>query len=441
MKTTLFILSLFTLTLLSSCHSGQQEVVYPRLVEVGMGYSSNSVNATVFRNSSVATLGDTQYIAYYDAEGWLTLGKRQLADTLFSVQRTQYQGHVQDAHNVISIMPDGGGYLHVSFDHHNHPLHYARSIEPGSLTLGDMEPMVSPSMDSLTADELNVTYPEFYRLASGNVLFAYRSGASGLGNLVMNLYDVKSRQWSRLQDILIDGEQERNAYWQLYVDAVGTIHVSWVWRETWLVETNHDLCYACSKDEGKTWQRSDGTPYELPITAANAEYACQIPQGSELINQTSMSTDAEGHPYIATYWRDQNDSIPQYRIVWNDGQAWHQQQVSQRQIPFSLSGGGTKMIPIARPRVAIDGSEAWYIVRDVERGSPVSLYHTSDLSAGQWELSDLTDFSVDAWEPSFDTELWKDQRHLHLYVQCVHQGDGETIVEGDPTPIYILEVR
>lgn len=441
MKTTLFILSLFSLALLSSCHSGQQEPLCPHLVEVGMGYSSNSVNATVFRNSSVATLGDTQYVAYYDVEGWLTLGKRQLADTLFSVQRTQYQGHVQDAHNVISIMPDGGGYLHVSFDHHNHPLHYARSIEPGSLTLGDMEPMVSPSMDSLTADELNVTYPEFYRLASGNVLFAYRSGASGRGNLVMNLYDVKSRQWSRLQDILIDGEQERNAYWQLYVDAAGTIHVSWVWRETWLVETNHDLCYACSKDEGKTWQRSDGTPYELPITAANAEYACQIPQGSELINQTSMSTDAEGHPYIATYWRDQNDSIPQYRIVWNDGQAWHQQQVSQRQIPFSLSGGGTKMIPIARPRVAIDGSEAWYIVRDVERGSRVSLYHTFDLSAGQWELSDLTDFSVDAWEPSFDTELWKAQRHLHLYVQCVHQGDGETIVEGDPTPIYILEVR
>ena len=99
------------------------------------------------------------------------------------------------------------------------------------------------------------------------------------------------------------------------------------------------------------------------------------------------------------------------------------------------------MIPIARPRVAIDGSEAWYIVRDVERGSRVSLYHTSDLSAGQWELSDLTDFSVDAWEPSFDTELWKAQRHLHLYVQYVHQGDGETIVEGDPTPIYILEVR
>lgn len=413
----------------------------PRFIEAGSGWSCNSVNATVFRNSSVATLGSTQYIAYYDAEGWLTLGKRTLGSQHFQLQRSQYQGHVQDAHNVISIMPDGEGYLHVAFDHHGHPLHYACSTEPGSLQLTDMMPMVSPDMDNLVPDERDVTYPEFYRLASGNVLFAYRSGASGRGNLVMNLYDVKTRKWSRLQDVLIDGEQQRNAYWQLFVDAKGTIHVSWVWRETWMVETNHDLCYACSHDEGRTWQRSDGTKYELPINAGNAEYACEIPQQSELINQTSMSTDADGHPYIATYWRNQGDSIPQYRIVWHDGQKWNQQQVSQRRTPFSLAGGGTKMIPISRPRVAIDGYEAWYIVRDVEHQSRVSLYYTSDLRTGEWTLSDLTDYTVDAWEPSFDTELWKSQRQLHLYVQCVHQGDGETSVATPATPVRILEIR
>jgi len=435
--------ALLLLAALCSCSpkSNDSEPFQPRFISAGIGYSNTSVNATVFRNSSVATIDDTQYIAYYDTLGYLTLGKRSLQDTIFTLQRTQYQGHVRDAHNVISIMPDGDGYLHVSFDHHGHPLHYARSLAPGSLQLGELQPMISQSIDSLIPDELDVTYPEFYRLASGNVLFAYRSGASGRGNLVMNLYNIKERTWSRLQDVLIDGEQQRNAYWQLFVDAAGTIHVSWVWRETWLVETNHDLCYACSKDEGKTWQRSDSTVYQLPITAANAEYACRIPQCSELINQTSMSTDAQGHPYIATYWRDQQDSIPQYRIVWNDGKQWHQQQVSQRQTPFSLSGGGTKMIPIARPRVAIDGKEAWYIVRDVERDSRVSLYHTDNLASGEWQLSDLTDFSVDAWEPSFDTELWKAQRHLHLYVQCVHQGDGETTVIAEPTPVSVLEIR
>ena len=44
---------------------------YPQhLVEVGKGYSCTSVNTTVFRNNSLITHGDEQYISYYDAEGY-----------------------------------------------------------------------------------------------------------------------------------------------------------------------------------------------------------------------------------------------------------------------------------------------------------------------------------------------------------------------------------
>ena len=64
-------------------------------------------------------------------------------------------------------------------------------------------------------------------------------------------------KWERIQDVLIDGEGNRNAYWQMHVDENGIIHISWVWRETWMVETNHDLCYAQSADGGHTWRKSD----------------------------------------------------------------------------------------------------------------------------------------------------------------------------------------
>jgi len=428
-------LVVITIILLSACTQKQAEsIVSCSLIEVGSGYSSTSVNTTVFRNSSIATLGETQFIAYYDENGFLTLGKRNLCDNMFEIQKSQYQGNVKDAHNIISLMVDGEGYLHVSFDHHGHPLKYCRSIEPMSLNLGELEPMVN-------RDEQDVTYPEFYRLADGSLLFAYRSGASGRGNLFLNRYSLDSHSWQRVQDILIDGENERNAYWQLYVDAQGTIHVSWVWRETWMVETNHDLCYACSKDNGQTWEKSDGTKYELPINKDNAEYACFIPQGSELINQTSMSTDSEGHPYIATYWRDQNDSIPQYRMVWYDGSKWNQQVISNRKTPFSLMGGGTKMIPISRPRMAVDRDEVFYIFRDEERGSVVSMYHTKDIHEGEWHVEDLTDFPVHAWEPSIDTELWKDKHLLHIFVQDSYQGDGEKAVDSDASTVFVLEVK
>ena len=255
-----------------------------RLVDAGKGYSRTSVNTTVFRNNSLVTYRNTQYISYYDGDGYLVVGKRKLNSDKWQLRRSQYKGNCADAHNVISLMVDGDGYLHVAFDHHGHPLNYCRSVAPGSLQLGDKEAMTG-------ADEQNVTYPEFYKLAGGDLIFVYRSGSSGRGNLVMNRYSLVSRKWERVQDVLIDGENQRNAYWQLYVDEAGTIHLSWVWRETWLVETNHDLCYARSRDGGKTWEKSNGETYALPINATNAEYACRIPQNSELINQTSMSAD------------------------------------------------------------------------------------------------------------------------------------------------------
>ena len=260
-----------------------------RLVEVAKGYSCTSVNTAVFRNNSLVTHKGEQYISYYDAEGYLVLGKRKLKSKKWTIHRTQYKGNVKDAHNIISMMVDGEGYLHVSFDHHGHKLNYCRGIAPGSLELGEKVPMTG-------VDEGNVTYPEFYPLSGGDLLFAYRSGSSGRGNLVMNRYSLKNHAWTRVQDVLIDGENQRNAYWQLYVDEKGTIHLSWVWRETWHVETNHDLCYARSFDNGVTWYQSNGEKYQLPITASNAEYACRIPQNSELINQTSMSADADGKP-------------------------------------------------------------------------------------------------------------------------------------------------
>lgn len=405
----------------------------PRLIEVGEGYSNTSVNTTVFRNNSLVTYRDMQFIAYYDPDEYLVIGKRKLSDRTWELKRSRYKGNCKDAHNVISIMVDGDGYLHVSFDHHGHPLNYCRSTAPLSLELGEKMAMTG-------VDEGNVTYPEFYTLANGDLLFVYRSGSSGRGNLVMNCYSVKDQAWSRVQDVLIDGENERNAYWQLYVDEKGTIHLSWVWRETWLVETNHDMCYARSFDNGLTWYRTDGEPYTLPITVANAEYACRIPQNSELINQTSMGANEAGNPFIATYWRDQDSAVPQYRIIWHDGKQWHNRQVSERVQPFSLQGGGTKMIPIARPRIAVDDDKIWYIFRDEERGSKVSMAYTDNVKWGEWTVSDLTDFPVDAWEPTYDTELWKQKKQLNLFVQRTSQGDGERVKETAPQMIYVLNV-
>lgn len=412
------------------------------LVPAGKGYSSTSVNATIFRKNSIVSKDGWQFVAYYDAEGYVTIGKRHLGEKVFSVTRSPYKGNVADAHNVICIGIDGKGFLHVAFDHHNNRLHYCRSIAPFSTTLGEETSMVG-------GDEDKVSYPEFYTLSSGNLLFAYRSGRSGQGDLVMNRYDTEKGEWHRMQDILIDGEGKRNAYWQLTVDRNGLIHMAWVWRETWFVETNHDLCYAYSDDEGKTWKRSDGATYALPITQDNAEYIAQIPQNSELINQTSIAADELSRPYIATYWKAPTDSAPQFKVVYKGSNGWNICNVGQRTMDFSLSGGGTKMIPISRPQIAVRCGkkkkkevDVYVVYRDAETGSRVTVARSKDFlkNNSQWDITTPYDMVVDAWEPSYDTNLWNTSGRLHLYVQRVSQGDGEKTIETAPQDVYVMEI-
>ena len=246
---------------------------------------------------------------------------------------------------------------------------------------------------------------------------------------------------SQLQSDLIDGEGQRNAYWQACMDGNGTLHVSWVWRESPDVASNHDIAYARSTDGGRSWEKTTGEKYHLPITAATAEYACRVPDHSELINQTSMCADAAGHPYIATYWRAAGTTVPQYELVWFDGSKWSAQAVSQRVTPFTLAGGGTKKIPISRPQVMLagNGRRAYLVFRDAERGDKASVAICDHFPAGPWQIKDLTNDSLGNWEPSYDTGLWKDKQQLNLFVEKVEQGDGEGLTDTPPQMISVLE--
>lgn len=403
---------------------------------VGMGWAKNSVNAVIFRQNAVVTYKKHQYVAYYAPDGRVVLAKRAIDGTEWDTFITPFKGNVNDAHNDISIMVDGSGYLHMSWDHHNNALHYARSIMPESLEM-------SEEMTMTGAMEDNVTYPQFYKMPNGNLIFMYRYGVSGNGNLVINSYDHHSQQWTRLQENLIDGEGARNAYWQACIDKNGVIHVSWVWRETWDVSTNHDLCYARSADGGKTWQTYTGESYSLPINIDNAEVAWEIPQKSSLINQTSMSADENGNPVIATYWKDDKTQKPQYQVVYCNDDGWNKKVISNRASDFKLGGGGTKKIPISRPQVMIktENSTTTVIVvfRDEERENRPSVYVNTNFPDGDGDTFDLSKDDLGSWEPSYDTERWKQSGILALFKQKVDQVDAEGLAEAEPTEVSVLE--
>ena len=408
--------------ILCSYYSVSAQNVKVKVVNVDSGWANNSVNTTIFRKNSLVSFRNLQYIAYYNKDGYVVLGKRKLSEHKWQLITTHLKGNVSDAHNVISIMVDGDGYLHMAWNHHNNQLHYVKSKSPGSLDM-------SNEMAMTGKQESKLSYPEFYRMPNGNLIFFYRDGGSGNGSLVMNQYDLNTKAWKQLHSNLIDGEGQRSAYWQACVDAKGTIHLSWVWRETPDVASNHDLCYAYSKDGGLTWKKSSGEKYTLPIKVSTAEYAIHISQKSELINQTSMFADVDGYPYIATYWREENSTIPQYHLVYKTHNGWQKEIMDFRKTAFSLSGAGTKKIPISRPQIIAwrNGKKlaAALIFRDEERGNKVSGAINKNLGKDRWSIIDLSSASVGSWEPTYDTELWKEKHLLHLFLQNVEQADAE----------------
>jgi hypothetical protein len=415
-----------------------QKKMFPDVstVNVGNGWAGNSINTVIFRKNSIVSYQGQQFISYYDGEGNVVLGKRYIGRNDWLLNKTKYRGNVQDAHNSISIALDEEGFVHIAWDHHNNQLHYAKSVQPFSLELTEMMPMLGEL-------EKKVSYPEFYKSPNGSLFFFYRDGGSGNGNLVINRYDVQNKQWRRVQTNLIDGEGSRNAYWQACVDQQGFIQISWVWRESPDVASNHDMNYAISKDGGKTWLRSNGEVYSLPITILSAEKIAVIPQNSELINQTSMCTDDKGNPVIASYWKTTN-SVPQYHILYRDKQVWKQKVAGFRSGHFSLSGSGTKKVPISRPQVLCWGSgkktRAGIIFRDQERGNRISMAVNKIYKNNTWKLTDLNERNMGEWEPTYDTELWRSKKQLHLFAQKVEQADKEAVTKNPPQMVQVLQV-
>jgi hypothetical protein len=213
-----------------------------------------------------------------------------------------------------------------------------------------------------------------------------------------------------------------------------------VWRDSPDVATNHDVMYAFSPDEGRSWRGASGARHALPITARTAEVAWPVTKGSELINQTSMTADRAGHPVIATYWREEGSDVPQLRIVWHDGGVWRSSQVGERRLAFRLSGGGTKRIPLSRPQVLATGrGEVLVVYRDAERGGGISVARSADPARERWTVTELMTSSVGQWEPTYDLERWRASGTLSLFVQRVGQGDGERLEDLAPQPVRVLD--
>jgi len=322
------------------------------------------------------------YVGYYDANRRLTIAQRDRAGSAWTyVKLDTWLGW--DSHNYVAMAIDPAGQLHVMANMHAEPLIYFRTTGTGDARDLRRRPnMVGPD------DEARVTYPVFLHDAGGRLIVKYRSGRSGSGDEIYNVFDPSTDTWRRLLDApLASGEGRRNAYF------VGPVlgpdkrfHIVWVWRDSPDASTNHDLSYARSRDLVH-WERSDGVPLALPITLGRAEIVDPVPvRGGMINNNTVLGFDSAGRP-VVTYHKFDAAGDTQIYLARREAAGWRRAQVSrwkgfrwefggtgslagQVQVGGARSEGGRLVVPVVRQGrslelVADEGSLAFVEQRSV----------------------------------------------------------------------------
>jgi hypothetical protein len=432
---------------------------------------NDQINGVAFIRSGLITVSNQQFIAYYYRHATnasdtnnnrIVIARRDIGTNLWQVfHLTNAPNDINDGHDVVSAGIDGNGYMHISWGMHGNSFLYAKTTGPvtgsGSIAFG--------AATTMTGGENNVTYPQFLTMPNGDLIFIFREGSSGAGDTYINYYNHTTQTWTNQQysagqKPFIKGTGWLTTY-NCYpnmpcLDAAGNLFFIWVWRATPAYQSNHDFSYARSTNGGKTWLRSSGLPYALPISASGengdinttAERVLTIPQNSSLINQAGMCLETNNKPVVATWWSPgtpTNNYRRQYMVLFNDTNGvWQTRQVSFRTIDSPSTLPTDAMVrELGRPVVVADKQDRIIVLYRDNQGSNgltivSSLPGAVDPNRLLWTTFDLTTDNLGSYEPVIDNERWARDNVLDILYQP-SIGQGYTAPANNAAPIGVLE--
>lgn len=325
-----------------------------------------------------------QFVAFYGANRHMTVASRPLGAEAWTAVELSSQV-LWDSHNYVTLAVDRKGQLHVAGNMHMNPLVYFRTTAAGDVTsLRRLNRM-------LGRDESLVTYPQFMEGPAGELLFLYREGTSGNGRHFVNVYDPTRETWQRLfEDPLFSYRgAPMNAYPVGPVRGHGYYHLAWVWRDNADASSNHDLCYARSRDLIH-WETSAGQPIELPMLLENTEVIDPVPAGGGIINgNTKLGFDASGR-VIVSYHKFDSAGNTQIFNARREKHGWRIYRVTNWRERWDFGGRGTLDFKIKVNAVKVDA-----------RGALVQNFDHWVNGSGTWVL-DATTLRPVAESPAAD---------------------------------------
>ncbi|MDF7823488.1 BNR repeat-containing protein [Pontiellaceae bacterium B12227] len=402
---------------------------------------NRNINGRTYQRFPMATSKGYQYATYYDEDRYVCLARRKLPDGAWDVIRfTDYTINSHDSHNVVSVgICEKDGTIHLMFDHHKHDLNYRVSnigvaSNPESVTWSTG--LFSPITDNLgsVGKITQLTYPSFFNAPNGNLMLYYRYGGSGSGDGMIQEYNGTTHDWtiglgkfiSRWGDYTGAYSTTTSTSRNPYINGISyggdRLHATWGWRETSTsAASNHDLNYAYSDDNGRTWRNNTGTL----IGTTGSSYisinspgliAAAIPQNIGLSNQYTHYAFPDGSCHVMVAHNNK------YQHYWrNAAGAWSQ---------------GTLSFKGSRPKMCGDDDGNLFLVYE-DGGKPRIAKGVPNASQTAWSWSLVYTQNVsEGGEGQLDYSRWEADRVLSFYGQEEPPNTSET-----PSPLHIYDYK
>ena len=397
-----------------------------------------------------------QYATYYDDNRNVCLGRRKLPDGDWEILRfTDYAMPGSDSHNVVTLgICAKDGTIHFAFDHHADPLNYRVSTQNAASDPESVEwstDLFGPVMDELgsVGSFPRFTYPYFFNAPNGNLMLYFREGGSGNGIGMIQEYDGTTHDWTTGLGKFIEGtgtytgvlstnSRSRNAYLNAIAYAGNRIHVSWVWRESaGGSQFNHDLCYAYSDDDGRTWHNNEGTVIgrtgASSITVDSPKLVvAEIPQNVGLSNQYTHYAYEDGSCHVMLTHNLEGSSSRRYHHYWRDTEG------NWSKAPLSFNG--------SRPKIVGDEDRNLFMVYAsggrlrIAKGIP-----NAEKTEWTWTSVYTQPGTTEAGEGLIDYTRWEQDGVLSVYGQerpsrVLSYGSG-TPINGLPSPVHVFDYQ
>jgi hypothetical protein len=237
----------------------------------------------------------------------------------------------------------------------------------------------------------------------------------------------------------------RCAYMNSVSYAGKRLHASWVWRDRF-EKTNprnqHDLCYAYSDDDGRTWMNSAGnaigkTGKEFIHLNSPGVAVVEIPIGSGLTNQTTHFAYADGSIHVVVRQSPKTLRGDRYFHYWRDDKGEWRQEV----LPFS--GGRPKLVGSSNRTLVLVYTDDVDDEKEeilIAKGQP-----NSELTGWKWTNVKLPERHWIAGEAVLDLERWKQEQVLSIYGQAeparIIRTQLRKSVDGLPAPLNVVDYR